>query len=95
MSFTTELSKGATDGDSAVARVLFTTGMGEAVWSAAAGLAGTTGIGMTVMGMGGGKGGAGARAGDGAGTGTGEGAGARAGAGAGAGARTGGRCWWL
>lgn len=60
MSFTTELSKGAHGGDSAADREV-TTGIGEAVWSAdAAGLAGTTGIGMTVMGMGGGRRGAGA-----------------------------------
>lgn len=60
VSFITGLSKGAPGGESAVAREV-TTGMGEAVWSAdAAGLAETTGIGMTVMGIGGGRGGAGA-----------------------------------
>lgn len=59
MSFTIGPSKGAPEGDSAVARGV-TTGMGDAVWSAdAAGLAETTGIGMTAMGMGGCKGGAG------------------------------------
>ena len=66
MSFTVGLSRGAAGGDSAVARGV-TTGMAEAVWSAgvackggAAGLAGTMGMGMTVMGTGGGRGGGGA-----------------------------------
>lgn len=60
MSFTTGLSKGVPGGDSAVARGV-TTGTGEAVWSAdAAGLAGTTGIGMTAIGIGEGRRGAGA-----------------------------------